>query len=277
MSSISGLGSNADYVTNAQSRSTAASVTTSSAINLNAGYIQSVDNGMVKVPDPSNAGSLFSFLNLNILDENSLAGVGSAIDTYTSSLSSSNVYDSSYTTPSAKYLTDLTSLKTSAASGNINEAQADLATAKLAAPDSVAGGISTAISEGDTAGEAGLIVEGTANFSGYLATQGYSSKGASAEASAITINGLSEDAMNTPSSSAQTRSQQITNLALYTADNPGTTSSSPLLNVISALLVADGNPVNGFRDPSGTAIDQSLTNLVALYGGSPSNIPANSA
>lgn len=144
-----------------------------------------------------------------------------------------------------------------AASGNREEAESVLAVAKLDAPDSLAGGIATTISKSDKAGEAGLMVEGTANITDFLSTQGYTAAGAAAEASAITIHGLAEYATNTPSSSAQTRLQRIGDLALYAADDAGTsrhgvspTSSNPLFNMISSLL-----------DPNaGIAIDQSLTN-----------------
>ncbi|MBB6143348.1 hypothetical protein HNQ77_001292 [Silvibacterium bohemicum] len=257
MTGISGLGSNAGYV----GGNTAAS----NPVSLSTESIDFALGGDANTVNASNADSLFSVLNTDILNSDNLAGVGSAIDTYTSSLSSSNVYDSPYTTPSAQYLTDLSDLKNAAASGNLGEAQSILATAKLAAPDNVAGGISTAISKGDTAGEAALMVEGTANISDYLVQQGYSATSAAAEASAITINGLSEHATDTPSSSAQTRTQQITDLATYAGDNPGTISSSPLLNIISTLL----------ESKSGTAIDQSLTSLDALYGSSTPSATGN--
>ncbi len=271
MTSISGLGSSGNYATGAQSRLNA---TASNSVSLSTDTIDFALSGDAATVQASNANSLFSVLNANILDYNNLAGVGSAIDTYTKSLPNSNVYDSSYTAPSAKYLTELANLKTVAASGNRKEAESVLAAAKLDAPDNVAGGISTAISRGDTAGEAGLVVEGTANISDFLSTHGYSAAGARAEASAVTINGLAEYATNTPSSSAQTRIQQINDLALYAADNAGAdqhgvpaTSSNPLFNIISSLLDAK----------SGVAIDQSLTSLDILYGGSTSDTADNTA
>lgn len=235
------------------------------SISLSSDYIQSVDNGLLETTDPSNYLSMFSVLNANILDYPNLAGVGSAIDTYTNSLSSSNVYDSSYTAPSAKYLADLANLKSAAAAGNMVESKSLLATAKLDAPESVAGGLSTAISKGDATGEANLMMEGTANMSGYLANHGYSSAGAMAEAVALAINGLSENADNASSSSVQMRLQQISDLAVYVAHNQENNQSGipappsdPLFNIISTLLNAN----------SGTAIEQSLANLDHQYEGS---------
>ncbi len=218
----------------------------------------------------SNYLSLFSVLNANILDYSNLAGVGSAIDTYKASLASSHVYESSYTAPSAKYLADLSDLKTTAASGNQARSEALLAKAKFDAPDSVAGGIAMAESKGDGAGEAGLMVEGTANMSDFLATHGYSASGAATEAAAVTINGLALNAADTPTSSAQTRLQQISTLASYSVENhgrnqPGSSSSlsEPLFDIVSTLIKAQ----------SGTAISQSLTKLEALYGVDTSGSP----
>ena len=210
----------------------------------------------------SNYLSLFSVLNANIQDSNNLSGVGSAIDTYTSSLASSNVYDSSYTAPTPQFLADLAKLKTAAASGSREESEFVLTAAKLDAPDSVAGGIATAASNGDTAGEANLLVEGTANINSFLAGHGYSSKAAVTEAAAIIINGLTESAADTPVSSAQTRLRQITDLAAYAANNQeqhpngaSATSSDPLFNVISALLEAK----------PGASISRTLTYLEGVY------------
>ena len=139
MASISGLNSSVDYAADPQGRSNAASGTTSTSISLSTDSVDFALSGDAAPVNDANDLSLFSVLNANILDFNNLAGVGTAIDRYTSSLSSSNVYDSSYTAPSANYLADLANLKTAAASGNTEAAQADLATAKLAAPDNVAG------------------------------------------------------------------------------------------------------------------------------------------
>ncbi len=266
---ITGVSNSNNYVsanlqTPAKSvNSTAVGATGTDTVSLSTDKIAFALSGDADNVNASNHLSLFSDLNANILDYPNLAGVGSAIDAYKNSLASSNVYDSSYTAPSAKYLSDLTDLKSAAASGDMVKSQSLLAKAKFDAPDSVGGGISTAISKGDIAGEAGLVVEGTSNISDFLATHGYSVAGAATEAAAITINGFSLNATNTPTSSAQTRSQQISNLAVYAAENqgkdqPGTTatSSDPLFNIVSTLIEAK----------SGTAIDQSLTNLEALYG-----------
>jgi len=262
MTGISGIGSGADYTTTTQSSSSVAGGSGSNTISLGTSTIDFALSGSTTTEVNTDANHLFSVLDTDVLGSeyrggsNNLAAVGGAIDTYTSSLSSSNVYDSSYTTPSSQFLSDLTALKTAAASGNLQEAQTELAQAKLAAPDDVASGAAAAISHGDAAGEAALTVEGTANISDYLATQGYSSAGAEAEASAVTINGLSEYAADTSTSTPQTRTQQINDLAESTANAPLTSSSNPLLNIISDLLAAR----------SGTAIDQSLINLDALYG-----------
>jgi hypothetical protein len=272
---ITGVSNSYNYVDNTQSRANAAASSPGAAsISLSTATIDFAIRGESGTDQGANAEGLFSILNSDILYDPNLGGVGSAIDTYTSSLAGSNVYDSPYTTPTAGYLADLASLKTAAASGNLTESESLLATVKLAAPNSVAGGISTAIAEGDTAGEAALIVEGTANISDFLAANGYSPTGAEAEADAITINGLSLRATDTPTSSEQTRLQQISSLGVYAADNQVTnqagnpaTSGNPLLNIISTLIEAK----------SGTAIDQSLTNLATLYGVGQSTSTSNNA
>jgi hypothetical protein len=270
MSSISGLGSNADYVTKAESRSPTASVTAATAtstgsISLSTDAIDFALNGEAPTTDASNSLLLYSTLNADILGPQiNLSGVGSAIDAYISSLASSNVYDSSYTTPSAKFLQDLADLQTAATSGNQASAESTLAAAKADTPDSVAGGEDVAVATGDTAGLAGLQVEATANISDYLKTQGYSSTGATAEASAIIINGDSLNATFSTNYTPQMRLEQINDLALFAGENGSasgnsvtTTANSPLFNIYETLLEAK----------SGTAIDESLTNLDALYGG----------
>jgi hypothetical protein len=243
---------------------------TKDSINLSSDYIQSVDNAIGNVPDPSDADSLFSVLNANVLASSNLDSVGNTIDTYTKSLANSTGDDSSYTEPSAQYLSDLASLKSAAASGKLSEAQSALARAKADAPENVANGMADAVSAGDTAGEARLCVESIANMSSYLATHGYSKTGATAEAIALMINGLAEYAANTSSSSAETRLQQITYLATYASEHGGTSgdsnASNPLFNIISTLL----------NSQSGNAIDQSLTNLVDLYSGGSSSIQQSS-
>jgi hypothetical protein len=225
---------------------------------------------MGNVSDPSNADSLFSVLNANVLASSNLDSVGNAIDTYTSSLGNSTGDDSSYTEPSAQFISDLASLKSAAASGNLSEAQSDLATAKADAPEDVADGMADAVSVGDTAGEAHLCLESIANMSRYLATHGYSQTGATAEAIALMVNGLAEYATNTSSSSDETRLQQITYLATYASEHGGTSgnsnASNPLFNIVSTLLDSQ----------SGNAIDQSLTNLVDLYSGGSSSIQQSS-
>jgi hypothetical protein len=282
---ITGVSNTPSYVPgNLQTPVTSASSLTASTagidtVSLSTDTIDFAIGGVTANQQASNADSLFSTLNANILDYPNLSGVGSAITKYTDSLASSNVYESSYTAPSAKYLADLSALKTAAASGNQQKSESLLAKAKLDGPDNVAGGISTAISRGDTAGEAVLVAEGTNNMSDFLATQGYSSTGATTEAAAITINGFSLGAANTTTSTPQSRLQQISDLAEYAADNQATsqagtatTTSDPLLNMITTLIEANGIGPNGIRSvesgfaTSGAAIDQSLTNLITLYG-----------
>ncbi len=156
------------------------------------------------------------------------------------------------------------------ASGNLSEAQSDLARAKADAPENVANGMADAVSVEDTAGEADLCLESIANMSRYLATHGYSQIGATTEAIALMMNGLAEYATNTSSSSAETRLQQTTYLATYASEHGGTSgnsnASNPLFNIVSTLLDSQ----------SGNAIDQSLTNLVDLYSGGSSSIQQSS-
>jgi hypothetical protein len=288
--------SNSDYVSaDLQTRAKSATPTAASevgidTISLSMDTINFALSGDADNVQASNSLSLFSVLNANILDYSNLAGVGSAIDKFTNSLASSNVYDSPYTAPSAKYLSDLSELKTAAASGDQAKSESLLATAKIDAPDNVAGGISTAIAKGDIGSEAGLVEEGTANIGDFLATHGYSIAGAATEAAAITINGLALDATNTPTSSAQTRLQQISNLAVYAAESQATpqsgtfaTSDNPLFSIISTLIEANGMGPNGLQKvqsgfaSTGAAIDQSLTNLEALYGVSTSGPAASNS
>jgi hypothetical protein len=239
--------------------STAASSTDS--ISLSTDSINFALNGEAPTTDASNQVLLSYNLNADILNPSkNLGDVGRLIDGYTSSLASSNVYDSTYTTPSAKFLSDLADLKAAASNGNQSGAEAALAAEKADAPESVGLASSTALAKGDTSGLAALDVEATANISDYLKTQGYSSRGADAEASAIIINGLSENAVYSGTYTATTRLQQITNLAFSSSDNGGSASNG-LFNIYESLEQAK----------SGTAIDQSLTSLDSLYGGGTSS------
>jgi hypothetical protein len=101
---ISGLGSNSGDVANTQIRTdTGNSSGTDSkgtdSISLTMSSIVSVSDGAGKYAEGSNAILLFSKLNAGVLYAGDLSGVQSAIDTYTQSLPSSNVYMSPYTAP----------------------------------------------------------------------------------------------------------------------------------------------------------------------------------
>lgn len=120
----------------------------------------------------------------------SAAGAQGAIDTYTQSLAFSNVYDSPYTAPSAQFLSDLSALKNDANAGDWAAARTDLAQAKQDEPLSVADGMAAAKGNGDTAGEAALVVEATANMSDALVANGYTPTAARDEADAIAMNGF---------------------------------------------------------------------------------------
>lgn len=267
--------STANSLTNAASSSTA-TTTGIDTVSLSTDTIVFAERGVTENQQASNVDSLFSTLNTNILDSPNLAAVGSAITKYTDSLASSNLYDSPYTAPSAKYLSDLSALKTAAASDNQQQSESLLATAKLDAPENISSAMATATSTGDTAGEAVLWQEVTHNMSDFLATQGYSSAGAAAEASAVTLNALSLRGANTATSSVQTRQQQVSELGAYAANNQGTSHSStatatsdPFFNMIETLVEANGIGPNGTRtDPklAGLTIDQDLTNFDTLYG-----------
>lgn len=267
---ITAVNNSSQYGTTTAVRANVASTSTATAafgdsVSLSTESVSSAISGETANQKATNVNRLFGVLNANILDSNNLSGVGSAIDSYTNSLASSNVSNSSYTAPSAKYLADLADLKTAAASGNRAQSESALAKAKLDAPDSVAGGLSTAIAKGDVSGEISLLLEGTANIRNYLSTQGFSSSGASAEANAITIGGLSLSAADTPTSSAQTRLQQVKDLALYAAGKQETTqsdssqsSTDPLSNIVSTLLQAK----------TGIQMSESLSTLDSFYTGS---------
>ena len=154
--------------------------------------------------------------------------------------------------------------------GVIIETQAALAQAKFDAPDDIATGGMLAVAKGDVAGEGALDVEGTANVAAYLVTQGYSCTGATAEAIALSLHGFLQSATNTSSSSAPTRTQQITDIAQNEASNPidaVPTSTDPLMKIFETLI----------ESKSGTAIDQSLTSLDALYGGRATTVSVNKA
>lgn len=198
--------------------------------------------------------------------------VQSAVDNYLQSLASSNVYDSSYTAPSSQFLGALSALKSDAGAGDWDAAQIDLAQARQNAPLSVADGISLAIAKGDTAGEAALMAEGTANMRDALAAYGYSQTAATAEADAITINGLVGPS-NPDARSILTRLDQIIDLATGLADGSSpagdgnaAASNSPLFHVIEDLLEAS----------SPEASNQVLANLDRKYGSIASRSTASS-
>lgn len=272
---ISGLGAsdNSNPVTNSVANSSvnsslsgnSATGTTDDGISLDLQYVNSVLDGASALDQNSNAGYLFSNLNSSILTQGNLTNVQSEIDTYTQSLSSSNVYESTYTTPSASFLADLNSLKSDAATGNLSAAQSDLAKAKLAGPDNVRDAVWDATWSGDLAGEASAIQEGTDNVAEYLQTQGYSAVDAKAEANAITFAytpslGLGGSTAGEPSSDPIVTGQ-ITSLATSAATLDSSTTggtSDPLFNILESLLKADAI--------SSAASLQTLSLLNSLYG-----------
>ncbi len=222
----------------------------------------SVVNGAVRYTDSSNPDFLLNNLNASILGEGSLTGVQLAIDTYTESLPSSNVYESAYTTPSSAFLGDLKALESDASSGNLGAARSDLAQAKLDNPGTGGDGISRALAKGDTAGEADIEIEAASGVADYLVSLGYTSADAHTEADAIEISGLVGQTNSTPQA-AQTRLNQIADLATSVAKSTpliaqGTlpAPSSPLFNVTESLLEA----------PSAAASNEDLARLDSFYG-----------
>jgi len=87
-----------------------------------------------KYSETVSAYRLLSKLTTDIQDDGTLAGVQDAIDTYTSSLASPNVYESAYSAPSKGFLADLNALSKDAATNNLPAAVSDLAKAKADAP-----------------------------------------------------------------------------------------------------------------------------------------------
>ncbi len=261
---ISGLGTSSANVADTLIPKNAPSSTGNDSISLTSDTINSVLNGMRTYGDSSNAYFLFSKLNAGILYAGDLTDVQSAIDTYTNSLPSSNVSESSYTAPSAKFLKDLDTLKSAANSGNLADTESALAQAKLDAPDDVSGGMGTAAAKGDAAGETSLLLETRSNIAGSLVTQGYTPGGAQAEANAIVINGffVGKDTKSDPLS-VQTRDDQIRDLARSVANKtPSTqsgsipTSSDPMFKIIESLL----------ESSSAYARTQTLAELDSVYG-----------
>lgn len=86
-----GFSSSGSYITAAQGRSNTANTADSSSISLSTDTIDFALSGDTDTTSASNYLSLFSVLNANILDSRNLAGLGSAIDTYTKSLANFNV------------------------------------------------------------------------------------------------------------------------------------------------------------------------------------------
>jgi hypothetical protein len=221
----------------------------------------SVVDGASKYLDPSNANFLLTQLNESILDAGDFTGVQGAIDTYTQSLPSSNVYESAYTAPSSAFLSDLKSLEGDANAGDLGAAESDLAQAKLDAPDSLPDAAGLAVAKGDTEGLAGLVVEGESNISDYLLSLGYATVDANTEADAITINGLVGPANGTQQAS-QARLNQVVDLAagiasktVAEAHGAATAASEPLFNVVETLL-----------EGSSSASSVNLARLDSFYG-----------
>lgn len=259
--SISGVGYSAGDFSSIQTNPPAGNTGAANSISLSEQTITAVSNGTVQYSIASNPNHVLFLLNEQIVNSDSLDGVQNAIDNYTGSLAGSNVYDSPYTTPSAKFLNDLGAIKSAAAAGNLGAAKSILAAAKLAAPDTVAGGIAEAHSAGDVAAEAALMMEAGANMSGYLVTQGYTPAEANAESDAILLN--VHGFVGTADTLPQTQLDQITDLAQSLAS--GTTSTGqgripspadPMFKILEAL----------FEAPTAAASDQTLARLDAIYG-----------
>ncbi len=241
---ISGLGasdSSSLITSNAASTSSAsvssnATASSNDGISLDLEFVNSVSDGVQRFTENSNTGHLLYELNAGILGDGSLSDVQSEIDTYTSSLASSNIYESVYTAPSASFLSDLNALKTDAASGNLAAAASDLANAKLASP-------AVAENGADPTSLASVILEGTNDTADYLQTQGYSAVNAKAEANAITLAftpslGLGGSTAGEPPSDP-TVTSEITSLATSAATRDSSTTggtSDPMFNIIESLL-----------------------------------------
>lgn len=196
MSSISGLGSS--YIN------------TPAFVPSDAGL--AIAQGTSTSTRASNTNILFGSLNQSISFSQKLGGVAQAVDSYTSSLQNSHVYDSAYTAPTTQFLKDLAALKQDASTGNMTSAQRDLQAAKHDAPDDVSTGEAKAYAKHDTLGLAALKLENADNTSDYLSTQGYSASAASSESIALAINSVTDHSQNTVASAA-VQSSEISDLA----------------------------------------------------------------
>jgi hypothetical protein len=278
--SISGLGSStalSDLFASARTSSSAKPA--GNAATFNDGISVTNDSDNIVQDDTTNytigtsVNYLFYQVNAGIQSTSgSFAGVENAIDRYTQSLPTSNVYDSPYTAPSAQFLSDLATLKSDAGAGNLANVKTDIVQAEKDVPLSVAGGADLAIATGDTAGLAALMVEGTENMSDALAAYGATPSAAAAEANAITINGLVGPS-NGDAQSVQERLSEIIDVATGLAGSTASsghgaapTSSDPMLNVIEDLL----------QTPSAAASNQTLAQLDKQYGGSSSGATTSS-
>jgi hypothetical protein len=195
----------------------------------------------------SNSNFLIYNLNASITNAGDFTGAQTAIDTYTQSLPTSNVYDSSYTAPSAQFLKDLATIRSAAGSGSLEAAQSALAAAKLDAPSGVADGIAEASANGDKGEEVNLFLEGNANITDSLVARGYTLSDAHAESDAIDINGFISNSLGTTRVDA-TQQAQITDLARSAATAENTTAShklnasDPMREIIERFLGATSIP-----------------------------------
>jgi len=147
-----------------------------------------------------------------------LSSAQSALSAYTQALSTSTLYISPLTTPSAQFMSDLTKLGSALQSGNLGAAQSAFQSAQSAQPDNVAGAMGTAMGMINQDEEQALIgmangsapsaasltklstdmalwdsanMEASANISNYLQTQGYSATAATSYANSMTNSVLS--------------------------------------------------------------------------------------
>jgi hypothetical protein len=219
----------------------------------------------------SNAGYLFSQLNQSILYTGTTSGVGSAIDTYTQSLASSNVYDDAATAPSDKFLSDLATIKADASKGDLAGAAQALQAGKYDSPDNVAGAFSSAYDRGDVAAETSLTVEAAANTSDNLIAEGYSALDAERASIAFTINSRVDHSNNT-ASTAQTQGNEISDLATSlvstnsVSNNPKTTQTAgdPLFDILYKLIESTASSSD--PDKAYAANNQALAALDSAYG-----------
>jgi hypothetical protein len=208
------------------------------------------------------ASEIFSTLATDV-EAGDYSGAQTALTNYTAELAKSNAYMSPLTTPSQKFMNELTALGGALQSGTKTDIQTAFMAATNDAPENVLGAESIAYEKGDMAAYAGVLQEAVANMADQLQQLGYSAANAKLEATAMMLGAVADGTTGKTISDQPQVNQWITDLAKDVAKSSSGSQNNTTGNTLMSSILA-----SMLSQTSVTAMEATLLQLDNKYGSS---------